>query len=144
MTSYVFWPFWPTYHAQWCLPYNVKYLEAFLDPFPTLKLDIIYGRSLMKKMFFHKSSWNSELDTAWLSLICWPHRVSKQQKRRRKTKEGEEQPSCKKADEKVMSAINLLVLENRAKTEILPLFCWLHYLDTLTAQSWFGHVENCH
>ena len=35
----------------------------------------------------------------------------------------EEQPSCKKADEKVMSAINLLVLENRAKTEILPLFC---------------------
>ena len=35
----------------------------------------------------------------------------------------EEQPSCKKADEKVMSAINLLVLENRARTEILPLFC---------------------
>ena len=39
-----------TYHVRRFLPYNVRYLGAFLDPLPTLVLDVIYGRSLFPFM----------------------------------------------------------------------------------------------
>ena len=41
-----FWPFLTYLPCPTILPYKVQYLEAFLDPLPTLKLDVIYGRSL--------------------------------------------------------------------------------------------------
>ena len=41
----------PTYHVQQFLPYNVLYLGAFFDPLPTLKSDVIYGRSLKAGKF---------------------------------------------------------------------------------------------
>ena len=37
--------FWPTYHVRRFLPYNVQYLGTYGVPLPTLKLDVIYGRS---------------------------------------------------------------------------------------------------
>ena len=32
----------PNYHVRRFLSYNVRYLGAFLDPLPTLKLEVIY------------------------------------------------------------------------------------------------------
>ena len=42
ITSWLQWQF---------LPYNVQYLGHFCTPLPTLKSDIIYGRSLIAKRF---------------------------------------------------------------------------------------------
>ena len=36
-----------TYHVRRFLPYKVQYLGPFLDPLPTVKSDVIYGRSLI-------------------------------------------------------------------------------------------------
>ena len=36
----------PTYYVWRFLPYNIRYLGAFLDPLPTLELEVLYERSL--------------------------------------------------------------------------------------------------
>ena len=57
--SYVFWSFWPSYHVLQFLPYNVQYLGFFWTSLPTLKSDVIYGRSL---------KWNYKRNTKLLAL----------------------------------------------------------------------------
>ena len=34
------------------------------------------GMKKIKSMLFHQYSWNSEVETTWISLIGWPHKTS--------------------------------------------------------------------
>ena len=34
------------------------------------------GQKKIKSRSFHQYSWNSEVDTTWISLIGWPHKTS--------------------------------------------------------------------
>ena len=34
------------------------------------------GQKKIKSRSFHQYSWNSEVDTSWISLIGWPHKTS--------------------------------------------------------------------
>ena len=34
------------------------------------------GMKKTKSMLFHQYSWNSEVETTWISLICWHHKTS--------------------------------------------------------------------
>ena len=34
------------------------------------------GQKKMKPKSFHQYSWNSEVETTWINLICWPYRTS--------------------------------------------------------------------
>ena len=34
------------------------------------------GIKKLRSMLFHQYSWNSEVETTWISLICWAHRTS--------------------------------------------------------------------
>ena len=37
------------------------------------------GDKKIKPTLFHQYSWNSEVETTWISLIDWPHKTSTQQ-----------------------------------------------------------------
>ena len=39
-------------------------------------LQKIKGTKKIKKTSFHQYSWNSEVETTWISLIGWPHKTS--------------------------------------------------------------------
>ena len=55
MTSDNFWWFstpLPKYHVRWFLTYNFRFFGVILDPLPTLKLDVINGRSLTALNYF--------------------------------------------------------------------------------------------